>query len=300
MNTHRLSCREAKKRDLVEYLADLGHTPHHIKNHEYWYLSPLRKEHTPSFKVVRRLNIWYDHGIVKGGTIVDFGILYHRCTISEFLRILESRPNLSGLPKSSDQVPLKEILPSPILIKSVHPIDSLHLRSYLAIRYVPLLLAQQYCRQVDFELHGKETSALGFPNQSGGFELRNANFKGSTHPKDYSFFDNGLGIVTVLEGVFSFLSYLAVRQQILPPPNFLILNSLAFLERARPLLEKHSLIDLHLDNDESGKQSTAKALQWNVKYRDQSHLFSPHKDWNDHLMALNQHLQQDPNRGLRR
>lgn len=300
MTTHGLSCEEAKKQDLVEYLAHLGHTPHHIKNNEYWYLSPLRKERSPSFKVNRRLNIWYDHGIGKGGTIVDFGILYHHCTISEFLRILDRRTTFTDLSKSPGQAQPKEVLPSPIHIRSVRSIDSTILTSYLASRYIPLLLAHQYCRQVDFELYGKHFSALGFQNQSGGFELRNPYFKGCTHPKDFSYIATSGGEATVFEGFFSFLSYLAIRQQILPPTNFLILNSLALLDRAKPHLEKHALIDLHLDNDASGKQSTKRALQWGTKYRDQSHLFSPYKDWNDYLIATKQHLQQAQKRGLRR
>ena len=32
----------------------------------YWYLSPLRKEVTPSFKVNDRLNEWYDFGEATG------------------------------------------------------------------------------------------------------------------------------------------------------------------------------------------------------------------------------------------
>jgi len=31
----------------------------------YWYLSPLREEKEASFKVNRKKNVWYDHGIGK-------------------------------------------------------------------------------------------------------------------------------------------------------------------------------------------------------------------------------------------
>ena len=33
----------------------------------YWYLSPLRNERTPSFKVNDRINEWYDFGEATGG-----------------------------------------------------------------------------------------------------------------------------------------------------------------------------------------------------------------------------------------
>ena len=60
-----------------------------MKGNDYWYLSPLRNEKSPSFKVNRTKNLWYDHGIGKGGTLVDFGILYYRCSVKEFLAKLE-------------------------------------------------------------------------------------------------------------------------------------------------------------------------------------------------------------------
>ncbi|MCH5684067.1 CHC2 zinc finger domain-containing protein [Niabella sp. W65] len=87
---NRLSISEAKEIDIVHFLADLGYEPSKIRNNDYWYCSPLRDEKTPSFKVDRRLNLWYDHGLGKGGNLVDFAILYHGCTVSELLQ------NLSG------------------------------------------------------------------------------------------------------------------------------------------------------------------------------------------------------------
>lgn len=51
---------EAKQLCIVDYLASLGHHPQYVKSNQYWYLSPLREERTPSFKVNDRLNEWYD------------------------------------------------------------------------------------------------------------------------------------------------------------------------------------------------------------------------------------------------
>lgn len=59
----KLNCEQAKHIDLVDYLATLGHHPEKIRNNDYWYLSPLREEKTASFKVNRKLNVWYDHGV---------------------------------------------------------------------------------------------------------------------------------------------------------------------------------------------------------------------------------------------
>ncbi len=75
------SCLEAKQMDIVQYLSSIGYEPAKIRNCDYWYLSPLRDEKTPSFKVNRKLNRWYDHGIGKGGNVIDFAILYNNCTV---------------------------------------------------------------------------------------------------------------------------------------------------------------------------------------------------------------------------
>ena len=39
-----MNCDEANQIDLVDYLYSLGYQPEKIKNHDYWYLSPLREE----------------------------------------------------------------------------------------------------------------------------------------------------------------------------------------------------------------------------------------------------------------
>ena len=79
----KLMCADAKQLDLVDYLASLGHQPQKARNQDHWYLSPLQEEKTPSFKVDRRLNMWYDRGTGKGGDLIDFGTLYYRCTVSD-------------------------------------------------------------------------------------------------------------------------------------------------------------------------------------------------------------------------
>ncbi len=60
------NCGEARQIDMVDYLAKAGYQPQRIRDNDYWYHSPLRNERTPSFKVNRKINRWYDHGIGKG------------------------------------------------------------------------------------------------------------------------------------------------------------------------------------------------------------------------------------------
>jgi hypothetical protein len=88
MKNNLITCREDRAIDPVGYLSLLGHKPVKIRNNDHWYLSPLRNEKGASFKVNRRLNLWYDFGIGKGGGLIDFGLLHHHCSIPELLEKL--------------------------------------------------------------------------------------------------------------------------------------------------------------------------------------------------------------------
>lgn len=93
-----MNCAEAKKIDLVSYLAELGYFPQRISGNDYYYISPFRDEKHASFHVNRKRNVWYDHGGNNdGGSIIDFGIRHHHCKVSEFLKRLERF--VSFLPK---------------------------------------------------------------------------------------------------------------------------------------------------------------------------------------------------------
>src|SRR3982751_5389630 len=86
------SAQNARQIDLVDYLGSLSHHPQKIRGNDYWYLSPLRNEKTASFKVNRKLNLWYDHGLGKGGSLIDFGMLYFNCSLKGFLEHLQTHP----------------------------------------------------------------------------------------------------------------------------------------------------------------------------------------------------------------
>ena len=60
---------EARQIRIVDFLAQLGHRALYVKSGQHWYLSPLREERTPSFKVNDRINEWYDFGEATGGDL---------------------------------------------------------------------------------------------------------------------------------------------------------------------------------------------------------------------------------------
>jgi hypothetical protein len=222
---------EARQVDLVSYLAQLGHHPVQVRHPNYWYLSPLREEKTPSFKINQKLNRWYDHGLGVGGNLIDFAIRYHGCTIRELLQSLKE--NLSFPPPA----PIREkIQPAenenPVIILRERPLWSFSLCRYLQQRSIPLELAKRYCQEVVYHLNGKTHVAIGFKNDAGGYELRQPSTKISSSPKSMTTFQNGAPEVAVFEGFFDFLSYLKILPlQAKKQTDFLVLNSVSFFKR---------------------------------------------------------------------
>ncbi len=80
------------------------------------------------------------------------------------------------------------------------------LLNYLADRGIPRDIAQRYCEQVDYTLHGKRYYAIGFENNAHGYELRNPFFKGAYPPKNITHIANGNPRCNVFEGFIDFLS----------------------------------------------------------------------------------------------
>jgi hypothetical protein len=306
----KLNCEQAKRLDLVEYLAFLGHQPKKIRNSDYWYLSPLREERTASFKVNRQLGVWYDHGSGKGGDLIDFGTFYHNCSVSELLDRL-SGPVLSFHPSifsgnssganSHFAGEKKDAIDSKIVVLDSRPLAAIELLNYLNKRCIPLEIANRFCKEVDFLLYGKKHTVIGFQNYAGGYELWSENFKGSSSPMDVTYIDNRTDDVAVFEGFFSFLSFCTVNKNLTAPlSNCLVLNSLSFFEKSRPLMEQYKQVHLILNRDTAGINCTKQAFQWNAdKYINRSDFYQNHKDLNQWLIHHRQGQEQRPRLGRR-
>ncbi|RRJ90767.1 toprim domain-containing protein [Flavobacterium macacae] len=272
---------DARSVDMVGYLQSIGFEPVRIRGANHWYLSPLRTENDPSFKVDQRLNLWYDHGLGKGGTLIDFGMLYHGCTLREMLHLLSG----NGVePKGVFRQPSRtENDDAGIKVSSAHPIRSPSLLRYLEQRRIPQDIAAEFCVEVRYELNQKTYYGIGFRNDMGGYEIRNPYFKSGSSPKAISTVENGSDSVSVFEGFMDFLSFRAMFRG-KPESNcdYLVLNSVSFFEKARPFMEKHASIRLYLDLDQSGKAHTLRALSLCSKYTDASAAYKGYKDLNEY------------------
>ena len=153
----------------------------------YWYLSPLRNERTPSFKVNDRINEWYDFGEATGGDLVELAKYICRTDcVSEALAYIERLVNGASLPRTrmltAPPRPVEAEMKDVIVI----PLRHHALFSYLQSRLIDADISRMYCKEVHYELRGRHYFALAFGNISGGYEVRNAYYKGCLNNKDIS------------------------------------------------------------------------------------------------------------------
>lgn len=83
-----------KSIDIVDFLSQ--YVEFEEKNGEYWALSPLKDEDTPSFSVRRENQSFYDFSSGIGGNVFTFVRYYHRCSTTEAVEILKKFAGVSG------------------------------------------------------------------------------------------------------------------------------------------------------------------------------------------------------------
>ena len=198
-----LTLAEIRELDLIGYLSELGFEPVKVHSADHWYLSPLRDERTASFKVNRRLNRWYDHGISLGGNLIDFATIFYQCSVGEVIKIFSDywsfhKPKIL-LPSTE-----KAAANCPLQILYTGQLTSKTLLDYIVSRSVSADIARQYCRQVNYQIGDRRYFAIGLLNNSGGYELRNSYSKLASSPKDITTINVGAPTVSVFEGMFDF------------------------------------------------------------------------------------------------
>lgn len=295
-----MNCEQASRVDLVSYLATQGMKPAKENGNNYWYHSPLHEDNTPSFKVDRNKNTWYDFGLGKGGKLVDFVCTLHRCDIATALRKLESNQsaNLFSFDQQK-QTAVTEENAIKILAVQDH-ISDMVLRRYLNQRNIPKEIAEKFCKEILYKTGEKRFLAIGFKNNAGGYEIRSPYFKGSSSPKFISYLDEGAKAIAVFEGFFDFLTYQSIhRGQQQTQTNFLVLNSLSFFTRSLLLMEKHQQIHLYLDNDMAGKKCVQQLIDRTKSVIDESDLYKGYKDLNEWAVCFGKQQSQQASWRLR-
>lgn len=284
---------DIKRLPIRDYLSERGLRPTKDNPRYGLYLSPLRAEDTPSFKVDYMQNLWYDFGLGVGGSIIDLVMRLEKCDFAQAVRLLDSgekTPIVVPAPSSgSPTLPTLRIL---FDLPLRHPA----LVGYLSSRGIDPIIASAYCREVHYAVGKRKYFAVGFRNDAGGCELRSERFKGSASPKHITTIDNHSDTAVAFEGFMDFLSYLSMKPDEWPHINAAVLNSIVHLPKAIPFLERHPTIHTFFDNDDAGRITVAelKRLSPNSTVMNRSHFYRKHKDLNDYLQATQRRQQPQP------
>ena len=259
---------QIKQIAIVDFLLAIGIRPTKETTVSAWYHAPYREDEDPSFKVNKNRNIWYDFATAKSGDIIDLAVLVYRTqNISKVLKMIT---------QATPAVPMKvrTFVPHPQTSASggiraqtsafqdlrVQALASMPLLSYLSKRSIDMEIARQECREAHYTCHGKSYYAIAFPNEAGGYEIRNPYYKGCIAPKAVSFFSQGqTDSVCLFEGFMDYLSFLTLRKkERLSVPcygaDLLVLNSVNNLPKVLPRLKAYKHLYCYLDNDDAGRR----------------------------------------------
>ena len=274
---------DIRKISLVEFLNQLGYQPTGRDSKGLWFYAPYRSERKPSFHVNPNRQVWFDFGTGAGGDI--FSLAGEMSGETDFLKQADYIAEKMRLPVATPYKPTPFAEEPTFENIEVSRLESPVLLRYLADRGIPKEIAQRYCVQVDYELHGKRYYAVGFPNNANGLELRNPFFKGSYPPKHITLIANGNARCNVFEGFIDFLS--AERLDYNDGLDTIVLNSVSNLQKAIPALGNYTVIQCYLDNDTAGRAALARLQrEFGDRVMDKSALYPDHKDLNDYLMSL--------------
>ena len=282
-----------KRYPIVEYLERKGIKPVRRTPAYALYRSPFREDTHPSFKVDTEKNLWIDYAEGKGGSIIDLCMRLKGCTLSEAIRILgQNAPDITHVPRreslqgTSKQESIRQAAANGArrLIGISDTLPS-HLQKYLTEeRCINIEKAMPFLRCISYEVRGLHYQAIGFANQSGGYELRdNGTFKGTIAPKDITpIFSDRAEPVCIFEGFIDFLSFLSMKEEVIN--HCLVMNSVSNVARSIRYLNDRqvSSIRTFLDNDEAGRRATEDFMEAGFKVDDMSVHYRNFKDLNEY------------------
>ena len=283
-----------KRYPIVEYLERKGIKPVRSTPAYALYHSPLRAETHPSFKVDTEKNLWIDYAEGKGGSIIDLCMRLEGCTLLEAIRILgQNAPDITHVPRresvqgTSKQESIRQAVSTSGVRRLIEISDTLppHLLKYLEEdRCINLEKAMLFLRCISYEVRGLHYQAIGFANQSGGYELRdNGIFKGTIAPKDITpIFADRAEPVCIFEGFMDFLSFFSMKEEVIH--HCLVMNSVSNVAKAiRYLNDRHlTHIRAFLDNDDAGKRATNDFIRAGFNVEDMSVHYRNFKDLNEY------------------
>ncbi|MEM6628837.1 MAG: toprim domain-containing protein [Bacteroidota bacterium] len=316
-----MNSQQAKQIDFPDLLARLGYHPVKVckGGRELWYMSPFRKDRTPSFHTsyLGGKWIWKDFGD-EGGNVIDFVIRHEEIPFKEALAYLRkiylgNRSQIKGRAGTSIQLPLTRLSfqqqsevqsfapegERELEFLEAHEIQNPLILQYLVCeRKIPSELAKQYLWEVKYrnKSKGRDFFAFGMENESNGYEIRSASdqypFKSALIKRDISIIKGREGSscsISIFEGMTDFLSLLALKQSRRLQGDSIVMHSVSSYQRTKAYLQGKCYQEVltYLDNDKTGEKYTTRFREDlpTLDVWPQNHLYAHYRDLNEALKA---------------
>lgn len=288
---------------IAEFLAKLGYHPVKKAGKELFYHSMLRDTPriTPSLSVWDQGGKWIDRGGpnesgIYGGGIIQLAKAYWKnLPLVEVLKNIDHTLNIIHF----DEVKPIYLQDNPVnltqsyafkLFKTEPLGTNSRLTAYLKSRGIFDIssghLNEMYYINQNKNSGSKIYPAIGWKNEHNNWEFSTPwGFKSSIGQKGISIIPGNLkSHVVLFEGYMDYLSWLKLNSQQQPMPTAYVLNSIIHLKKIMDRIDSMDRIELFLDNDIPGKQTTSIILDKYPHAQDRSFLYQGYKDYNEMLM----------------
>jgi len=265
------------------------------KEKEFYIHSPFRMEKTPSFKINPNLNTWYDFGAGEGGTILDLIMQLENKDTKEAVKRLKELVGDTTSNKSYNFKDNQINKNKEVIDYEIKPLSNKALLDYLNSRKIDCRASDDYLQEIYYKVGDKNYFGLAFENNSGGYEIRNKYFKGAVGTKDITTIarEKKKNEVVVFEGFMDFLSYLTIK--INTNKDFIILNSVALVDKSIEVIKQYDDVKLALDNDKAGDTATKKIIEHIPGAIDVRGYYKNCKDLNEFIINKNKGEQNENN-----
>lgn len=281
-----MNCKTANENiNIREILESFSLFPSKENLKSAFYFAFDRKERTPSVIVNFGKNTAFDFGTGKQYDNVSLVQTIKKCSVSEALEHLKQFEFSSfenNQNKKNEQNSDKKSKPNHEILE-IKNVEHSSLLSYLQTRNLESQKSE--LKEIHYSLNDKKYFGLAFQNDSGGYEIRNPLIKICLGKKDISRVKNGSETLRIFEGFTDYLSFKILEKSIeKEPSDYLILNSVSMLFKAKTELENYPKIELYFDNDEVGNLATEQLISLHENISDERILFKNHKDLNEFLV----------------
>ena len=276
-----MNCSQAKNISIRAVLESFSLNPSKENSRTAFYFALDREEKTPSLSVDFSKNTAFDFGTGKNYDSISIVQTMKGCSVSDALKYLEQfnfsfqeqNLKLENLPKGYEIIEVKKIQ---------HPA----LLDYLKSRNVED--QKKWVEEIHYRMNDKNYFGIGFKNDSGGYEIRNAYSKICLGKKDITSIKNDSKDVRIFEGFFDFLSFKKVENYLEKQrSDYIILNSVFMINKIKNDLGNYQNIELYFDNDDAGTRAV-EIIKTDLKNAEDCRiLYSSFKDLNDWLIQNN-------------